>query len=134
MWLLEEPLFYNNFIRTQTLHSASLRVSLREAGCTKLGHLTKMTATSTTTLRERSNITSIRLINKVVEEVWSSLPPHLRLFAQDHTLCDQWIEECEYSFPSLRITPAVGDWREGGQLLSLRNGQQTSSGGLCMEQ
>lgn len=119
MWLFEEPLFFNNFLRTQTLQSASLRSSLREAGCTKLGHLMKMTATSMDTLRARSNITSIRLINRVVEEVCTALPPSLRTYAETHALHDQWTEEGEYSFPSLLITPAVGEWQEGeGKLLS----------------
>ena len=98
------------------MQSASLRTSLREAGCTKLGHLMKMTVD---TLRMRSNITSVRLINKVVQEVCAALPQNLRVVAESRTLCDQWTEEGEYSFPSLLITPAVGEWQEGGgQLLS----------------
>ena len=68
----------------------------------------KMMTTSVDNLRNSSNITSIRLINKVVEEVCAALPLHLRETAEDRTLCDQWSEECEYSFPSL----------SGGQLLS----------------
>eukprot|EP00064_Thunnus_orientalis_P008015 superscaffoldBa00000926_g8037 len=36
LWLFEEPLFFNSFIQTQTLSSASLRSSLRHAGCVKL--------------------------------------------------------------------------------------------------
>ncbi|TKS66148.1 putative 149 kDa protein ORF 2 [Collichthys lucidus] len=119
MWLFEEPLFFNNFIRAQTLLSASLRVSLREAGCTKLGHLIRMTAGSVDTLRERSNITSKRLISRVVEEVCAALTPSHRAFVKSTALCDQWSEGGEYSFPSLSITPAVGEWQEGGgQLLS----------------
>ena len=119
MWLFEEPLFFNTLIQTQTLQSASLRAYFREAGCTKLGHLMKMTATSVDILRQRSNITSIRVINRVVEEVCAALPQPLRVFAQDHSVCDQWTEG-EYSFPSLSVTPVVGEWQEGGgQLLSL---------------
>lgn len=67
----------------------------------------KVTTTSVDTLRETSNITSIRLINRVVE-VCAALPESLRAFAGNCTQCDQWSEECEYSFPSLSITPAVG--------------------------
>ena len=120
MWLFEEPLFYNDLIRTQTLQSASLRACLREASCTKLGHLMKMTATSVDALKERSNITSIRLISRVVAEVCAALQQPLREFAKNRTLCDQWSEEGEYSFPALYIIPVVGEWQEGGgQLLSL---------------
>ncbi len=112
-------MFFNSFLKTQTLQSASLRTSLREAGCNKLGHLLKMTATSVNTLRARTNITSIRLINRMVEEVHAALPQSLRTFAMNCALCDQWTENSEYSFPSLLITPAVGEWQEGGgQLLS----------------
>uniref|UniRef100_A0A8D3BRM1 Reverse transcriptase domain-containing protein n=1 Tax=Scophthalmus maximus TaxID=52904 RepID=A0A8D3BRM1_SCOMX len=119
LWVFEEPLFFSNFLRTRTLQSASLRANLREAGCTKLGHLMRMTAASVNRLRETSNITSARLVHRVVEEVCAALPPTLRALAEDRTLCDQWSEGCEYRFPSLSITPAVGAWQEGGnQLLS----------------
>lgn len=119
LWVFEEPLFFSNFLRTRTLQSASLRANLREAGCTKLGHLMRMTAASVNRLRETSNITSARLVHRVVEEVCAALPPTLRALAEDRTLCDQWSEGCEYRFPSLSITPAVGEWQEGGnQLLS----------------
>lgn len=37
MWVFEEPLFFNNFLRTQTLQSASLRASLRAAGWVEVG-------------------------------------------------------------------------------------------------
>lgn len=121
MRLFEEPLFYNTFIKTRTLQSASLRASLRIAGCTKLGHLMKMTSTAMEALMERSNISSVRLINRVVEEVCAALPQPLRVFVENSALSDQWDDECEYSLPSLSITPAVGEWQEGeGQLLSLQ--------------
>lgn len=56
----------NNFPKTQTLQSASLWTSPREAGCTKLGHLMMMmTAASVESLRASS---SIGLINRVVEK------------------------------------------------------------------
>ncbi|KAK5852456.1 hypothetical protein PBY51_023923 [Eleginops maclovinus] len=63
MWLFEEPLFFNKLIRIRSLQSASLQASLREAGCTKLGHLMKSKMTSLEILRRKSNITSIRIIN-----------------------------------------------------------------------
>ena len=69
VWLFEEPLFLNSFMSTQTLMSAILWANLSGAGCTKLGHRIKMTATPFDNLRNNSNITFIRLINKVVEEV-----------------------------------------------------------------
>ncbi|KAI3357926.1 hypothetical protein L3Q82_016316 [Scortum barcoo] len=93
MWLFEEPLFFNSLINTQTLQSAS-------TSCTKLGHLSQ-------------------LINRVVEEVCAALPQSLRTFTTNRSLCDQWSEGGQFSFPSLAVTPAVGKWQEGGgQLLS----------------
>ncbi|KAJ3599422.1 hypothetical protein NHX12_033385 [Muraenolepis orangiensis] len=67
MWVFEEPLFFNGLLRARTLQSASLRTSLREAGCTKVGHLMKAKATSL--LRRRSNTSSIRILDQVVKEV-----------------------------------------------------------------
>ncbi|KAF1375259.1 hypothetical protein PFLUV_G00237720 [Perca fluviatilis] len=124
MWLFEEPLFFNNFLGTRTLQSASLRASLREAGCTKLGHLMKMTAISVDVLRVRSNITSSRLIDRVVKEVCAALGPPQRTLVENRSLCEQWSDGWEYSFPSLTITPSVGEWQEeAGQLLSFSTPQ-----------
>lgn len=70
-------------------------------------------------LRMRSNISSVRFTKKVMQEVCATLPQNLRVLAESRTLCDQWTEEVEYSFPSLLITPAVGERQGGGgQLLS----------------
>uniref|UniRef100_A0A3Q3ERM5 Reverse transcriptase domain-containing protein n=1 Tax=Labrus bergylta TaxID=56723 RepID=A0A3Q3ERM5_9LABR len=116
MWIFEEPLFFNDFIRTPTLQSASLRASFREAGCTKLGHLVRLTLDA---LKERTNITSSRVVERVVEEVFAALPVKLVTFLNIENLCEQWSEEGEYSFPSLSVTPDVGEWQErGGGLLS----------------
>ncbi|KAJ3596708.1 hypothetical protein NHX12_003112 [Muraenolepis orangiensis] len=69
MWVFEEPLFFNGLLRARTLQSASLRTSLREAGCMKVGHLMKAKATSLEALRRRSNTSSIRILDLVVKEV-----------------------------------------------------------------
>lgn len=83
MWVFEEPFFCIVFLRTQALQSDSMRASLRGAGCTKLGHLMRLIAFPVNVLREKSKITSIQLINRVVTE---AMPPLLRLFARDQTL------------------------------------------------
>uniref|UniRef100_H3C2D2 BTB domain-containing protein n=1 Tax=Tetraodon nigroviridis TaxID=99883 RepID=H3C2D2_TETNG len=120
MWVFEEPLFFNSFLREENeapRQSASLRARFRAAGCTKLGHL--MAPSCLENLRMKSNITSVRLFNRVVEEVSGALPQNLREFAGDAFLCAQWTEHGEYSFPSLLIGPEMGGWQEGGnQLLS----------------
>uniref|UniRef100_A0A671WHQ0 Reverse transcriptase domain-containing protein n=1 Tax=Sparus aurata TaxID=8175 RepID=A0A671WHQ0_SPAAU len=119
MWLFEEPLFFSDLLKSKTLQSASLRAKFREAGCTKLGHLLKTTATSVDAPRDNSNITSSRIINRVLEEVCAELPPPLRTFVEDRVNCEQWSEESEYGFPSVSVTPALGEWQQGGgQLLS----------------
>lgn len=37
-----------------------------------------------------------------------------RASAENKTCCDLWVKNCEYSFPSLLISPAVGEWQGGG--------------------
>ncbi|KAL7390493.1 hypothetical protein ABVT39_022210 [Epinephelus coioides] len=54
-----------------------------------------MTATSVEALMEKSNISSVRLINKVVEEVCAALPQPLRVFVENCALSDQWNDKCE---------------------------------------
>ncbi len=51
MWLLEEPLFFNSFIRTQTLQSASLLSQSQKCWLHKTGSLMKMTTASMDILR-----------------------------------------------------------------------------------
>lgn len=117
MWVFKEPLFCNDFLQTRALQSAS--TSLRRARCTKLGHLTKLTALPENTLREKTKISSKRLISKMVAEVHEALPARLRALAKDPTLCEQWCEGSDYSFPALSFSPVVEEWREReGQLLS----------------
>ncbi len=112
--------FFNSFLRTQILQPASLWASLREASCTKLGHLMRLTASTLDVLRERGKITSIRLINRMVAEVCTALAQHVQQFVRDQTLCEQWSEDSEYRFPCLSVAPEVGKQQKGGgQLLSV---------------
>lgn len=38
----------------------------------------------------------------------------LRVFAEDRSLSDHWDDECEYVFPSLFVSPALGVAGQGG--------------------
>ena len=79
----------------------------------------KVTATSADALVRKSNIISIRLINKVMKEVCAALPQTLIAFTEVSGLCDRYRAGYEYSFSFLSASPAVGEWQEGGcQLLS----------------
>ncbi|KAJ3612977.1 hypothetical protein NHX12_019234 [Muraenolepis orangiensis] len=81
----------------------------------------KAKATSLEALRRRSNTSSIMILDQVVKEVCAALPESPRAFAEDADLCEQWMEDGDYSFPSLQVTPAVRDWHEGaGHLLTMR--------------
>lgn len=121
MWLFEEPLISNAFITSQVLSSASMRSRLREAGCVKLGHLMKLFIPE---LADLLDVRSNRLLLRLVEEVCASLPGALRAYAVDRTLSDQWDDEHEYIFPSLAVSPAVGQWQdEDDLLLSLKTPQ-----------
>lgn len=109
MWIFEEPLFYNEFFCVNTLISSSLRSALREAGCTKLGHLLKAMHSSLVELRQLANIRSERLMKRIVVDDCESLPQSLREFAEDHDMVNQWEDRCEYIFPCLNIFPAVSE-------------------------
>lgn len=70
-------------------------------------------------LRQRSNATSSRLIKRVLAEACTALLQHLRLYAHGQALSEQGSEDDEYGFPSLYVSPTVGEWQDvGGQLLS----------------
>ncbi|CAG5851064.1 unnamed protein product, partial [Menidia menidia] len=70
MWVNEEPLFNNDFLRSAPFSSATLRTEFVEAGMNKLGHLVN---TSMDTLGDVTNVRSSRLVSRIVEEVWQSL-------------------------------------------------------------
>ena len=118
MWIFEEPLFYNDFLKNTTLSSTTLRSKFVEAGIVKLGHLIKA---SLETLGGITNIRSSRVLRRIVEEVWQSLSVPLRAFAENRALADQWNDDNEYVFPSLNVSSSVEGWREeSGKLLSLK--------------
>jgi len=98
MRLFEEPLFSHNLFP-----GSNSAASIREAGCTKLGRF----------LRDRSNITSVRLIYRVVEEVCAAPSINRREFTMNRALCVQWSDGLQYCFPSRSIAASVGEWQEG---------------------
>ena len=120
MWLFEEPLFFNGLLETQSLSSASLRTFLREAGCTKLGHL----LVPMDSLQQRVSIRP-RLLGRVFAEVEGSLPQHLRTFlVENSSLVEQWEEDTDYVFPTLAVSPNVGQLQEEeGSILSFSTPQ-----------
>ena len=78
----------------------------------KLGHLTR---TSLERLAEGTD-----MLRSLVDEVWRPLPEP-GTSAQNQSLADQWSEGQEHVFPTLSVSPAVGEWRgESGRLLSLK--------------
>ena len=109
MWLFEEPLFFNSFIETHTLSSASQRSALREAGHVKVGHLLRLTESTVTNLGPMANIRSSRLLARIVQEVCVSLSETQRALVKNRTHSEQWIEEGEYRFLSLTVSAAVGE-------------------------
>ncbi len=109
MWIFEEPLFYDDFLYVNFLNSASLHSALREAGCTKLGHLVKAMHSSLVELGQLANIRSERLMKRIVVEVCESLPQSLREFVEDHDMVNQWEDGCEYISPCLDISLTVSE-------------------------
>lgn len=101
LWLFEEPLFHNDLVvRDCLLSSPTIRTKFIQAGIEKLGHLTRL-------LIERiyniANIKSIRILKKVLEEVWATCDT---VFADNRDLADQWHDGYEYMFPVLSAAPA----------------------------
>ena len=118
MWLFEEPLQKNDLFPTATFSSVALGTKFVEAGITKLGHLT---GTSVETLSNTINIRSSRVLQRIVEDIMQSLSPPERAFIEDPVRLETWKEENDYEFPSLTVSPAVGEWQEErGKLLSLK--------------
>ncbi|XP_031730122.1 actin filament-associated protein 1 [Anarrhichthys ocellatus] len=79
----------------------------------KLGHLMRMTATS----MGRPERQQQQHLSPADQQSGGSLSIPQREFAANRTLCDQWYDCFEYCFPSLSITPSVGEWQEGGSQL-----------------
>lgn len=53
-------------------------------------------------------------LERILAEVRAALLAHWRSYMDNCTHCEQWLDGGEYIFPTLSITPAVGDWEEGG--------------------
>ena len=116
-WLMEEPLFFNDLIKSETLSSVTVRTTLREAGCVKLGHLLKCIKPNRDILGPMTNIRSSRLRQRIVAEVLTSLPETLRGYLKNNNVVDQWIDDGGYIFPSFTVVSAVEDWEEEEDLL-----------------
>uniref|UniRef100_A0A1A8AE93 Reverse transcriptase zinc-binding domain-containing protein n=1 Tax=Nothobranchius furzeri TaxID=105023 RepID=A0A1A8AE93_NOTFU len=114
-WLLQEPLFDNDFFsQAGILSSSALKVKFTSAGIVKFGHLLKIPAG---TLGERLDVRSTRVMERVVEEVRRSLSVSQRAFIETCTLSDQWDDDSEYVFPSLEVKAAGEGWQEESGLL-----------------
>ncbi|KAL6468458.1 hypothetical protein MHYP_G00241350 [Metynnis hypsauchen] len=114
----EEPLFYNPLIPVTELTFKSICLRFQRAGITKLGDLRfDEDWKSGEVLRAATGIMSVRLLQRIVEGVASSLPTFLKEALQHHSAGDQ------ETFPSLPIAAEMGDHQEEGALLSFRTPQ-----------
>ncbi|KAL6484119.1 hypothetical protein MHYP_G00061640 [Metynnis hypsauchen] len=115
----EEPLFYNPLIPVTELTFKSIRLRFQRAGITKLGDLrVDEDWKSSEVLRAATGIMSVRLLQRIVGGVASSLPTSLKEALQHHSAGDQ------ETFPSLPIAAEMGDHQEEeGALLSFRTPQ-----------
>lgn len=118
LWLFEEPLFNNDLLCTTFFASATVKTAFIRAGVVKLGHLVQ---SSIERLSEATGIRSLRMLQNLVRDLCQSLPGPLGTYVQNQVLMDQWSSSQEYVFPSLDVSPAVGQWREeSGLLLNVR--------------
>lgn len=61
---------------------------------------------------ERKKLNHLYVFNRMVAEVYETLPAHLRLFARDQTLCEQWFQGSKYCFPARSLSPVLGEKQE----------------------
>lgn len=104
-WVMGEPLFHSSLLRCRTLSSDSVQRCLMRAGITMLAHLRNTGGWRTAaSLQHRTGMHSLRLLERVLEEVKSALPGACRE-ALELRSPEGW--ETNYHFPSLRVLPTV---------------------------
>ncbi|KAL6472453.1 hypothetical protein MHYP_G00186410 [Metynnis hypsauchen] len=116
--------FYTDLYSVVTeLTFKSIRLRFQRAGITKLGDLRfDEDWKSGEVLRAATGIMSVRLLQRIVGGVASSLPTFLKEALQHHSAGDQ------ETFPSLPIAVEMGDHQEEeGALLSFRTSQLAGS-------
>ncbi|KAK0151588.1 Transposon TX1 uncharacterized protein [Merluccius polli] len=114
----EEPLFYNPLIRCRMFSSAGVRRTLIRAGLTKMAALRSGGQWKTAaTLSQETGIQSLRLMERLKEEVISALPGSFRRALAEESVDDQ----PGFEFPSLSVCAAVEEQvEEAGTLLSFK--------------
>jgi len=112
-WVTEEPLLFNPMIQTRMLSSASIRTSLLRNNVVKLGHLLDRNGwRSAETIREVTGLRSLRLTEKLMEEIFNAIPSSYReIIARKET--------DEKEFPKIKIAPASKEDLEGEEAGSI---------------
>ncbi|KAI4886392.1 hypothetical protein NFI96_001747 [Prochilodus magdalenae] len=118
-WVFEEPLFFNPVLPTISQVSGTLRVSLLEAGVSKVCHLRRgfdwVTAEQ---LANLAGLRSVRLASQVLDHVRSGLSASALDFLEATPVEDH--HSGLAASPELVVTVERDGWEEGrGKLLSL---------------
>ncbi|KAI4873887.1 hypothetical protein NFI96_008616, partial [Prochilodus magdalenae] len=118
-WVFEEPLFFNPALPTVSQVSGTLRVSLLEAGVSKVCHLRRgfdwVTAEQ---LANLAGLRSVRLASQVLDHVRSGLSASALDFLEATPVEDH--QGGLAASPELVVTGERDGWEEGrGKLLSL---------------
>ncbi|KAI4877207.1 hypothetical protein NFI96_007832 [Prochilodus magdalenae] len=118
-WVFEEPLFFNPALPTVSQVSGTLRVSLLEAGVSKVCHLRRgfdwVTAEQ---LANLAGLRSVRLASQVLDHVRSGLSASALDFLEATPVEDH--HSGLAASPELVVTVERDGWEEGqGKLLSL---------------
>ena len=121
----EEPLFHNDLVRTRLLSSSAVQTAFIRAGVTKLRDLrTERGWTPAATLCRLTGFRSLRLMDRLLEEVRGGLPAPLRSARGAEQTGGPVL------VPSLTISAAVGDHQEVvGALLSFSTPRLTELAG-----
>ncbi len=114
-WTREEPLLHNPIVDVGIFNSASMRITLRNAGITKIGHfITTNGWMSAEMLAAKLGVRSIRLMQRLLNDLRECLPMNFKS-------CLEANEDMDVYFPELKIVSAFDAFEEReGCLLNFR--------------
>lgn len=110
LWVWEEPIFHNPAIPLRSVQSATLQRQLMAGGVKRLGDLRLLGEEgwkSPEVLAQQTGITSLRLLERFLEEVQEALSEPVR------GMFEQPKGEGPPMIPPLQVTAETGDWQGG---------------------
>ncbi|KAJ8362758.1 hypothetical protein SKAU_G00115890, partial [Synaphobranchus kaupii] len=129
-WIMDEPLFFNQFLPIETLRSGSVRAGLLRAGITRVCHLrAEGRWLRAEQVAETVKYRSVRVCQKILDELTTALP------ASAAAHMERYESRCPElgggPFPEVTVAAELGDWQEREELiLSFRTPQMGVFSGI----